>query len=62
MSPARFRVAAHSEVLGGAAIVGRVVLYLWQAEGRQWIHGTVAQRSWAAGFSHVVRYGGYGLT
>ena len=62
MAPAGFRVAAHSEVLGGAAMVGRVVLYLWQAEGCQWIHGTVAHRSRASGFSHVVRYGCYGLT
>ena len=25
--------------------------------GRGWVRGTVARRSWAAGFSHVVRYG-----
>ena len=37
------------------ADVGQVVLYRWPVEG--WVRGTVAGRSRAAGFSHVVRYG-----
>ena len=33
---------------------GQAVLYLWPDYG--WVRGTVARRSRAAGFSHVVRY------
>ena len=53
--PAGFRLAASSEGRAGAALVGQVVLYRWPMEG--WVRGTVAGRSRAAGFSHVVRYG-----
>ncbi len=53
--PAGFRLAASSEGLVGPALVGQVVLYRWPVEG--WVRGTVAARSRAAGFSHVVRYG-----
>jgi hypothetical protein len=53
--PAGFRLAASSEGLTGTALVGQVVLYHWPVEG--WVRGTVAARSRAAGFSHVVRYG-----
>ena len=55
VAPAGFRIAAPSEVPAGAALVGRAVLYQWPTEG--WVRGTVARRSRAAGFSHVVRYG-----
>ena len=41
--------------LSGPALVGRAVLFRWQTEG--WLRGTVARRSRAAVFSHVVRYG-----
>ena len=34
---------------------GQAVLYLWPDYG--WVRGTVARRSRAAGFTHVVRYG-----
>jgi hypothetical protein len=53
--PAGFRLAASSEGLTGTALVGQAVLYHWPVEG--WVRGTVAARSRAAGFSHVVRYG-----
>ena len=54
--PAGFRLAASSEVLSGTALVGHAaVLYRWPVDG--WVRGTVAARSRAAGFSHVVRYG-----
>jgi hypothetical protein len=53
--PAGFRLAASSELLTGTALVGQAVLYRWPLEG--WVRGTVAGRSRAAGFSHVVRYG-----
>jgi hypothetical protein len=53
--PAGFRLATSAEVLAGAALVGQAVLYRWPVEG--WVRGTVAGRSRAAGFSHVVRYG-----
>jgi hypothetical protein len=53
--PAGFWLAASSEVRAGAALVGQVVLYRWPVEG--WVRGTVAGRSQAAGFSHVVLYG-----
>jgi hypothetical protein len=55
IAPAGFRLAAPSEVLTGAALVGQAVLYRWPDEG--WVRGTVARRSQTAGFSHVVRYG-----
>ena len=55
MTPAGFRLASPAEVLTGAALIGQAVLYSWPAEG--WVRGTVARRTWAAGFTHVVRYG-----
>ena len=55
MAPAGFRLAAPTEVLAGAELIGQAVLYHWPDEG--WVHGTVARRSRTAGFSHVVRYG-----
>ena len=54
-APAGFRLAAPAEVLAGAALTGQAVLYRWPDEG--WVRGTVARRTRAAGFSHVVRYG-----
>ena len=54
LAPAGFRVAAPTEALAGTALVGQPVLYLWPDYG--WVRGTVARRSRAAGFSHVVRY------
>jgi hypothetical protein len=53
--PAGFRLTSSSEGRAGAGLVGQVVLYRWPVEG--WVRGTVAGRSRAAGFSHVVRYG-----
>jgi hypothetical protein len=53
--PAGFRFAASSAGLTGAALIGQAILYCWPVEG--WVRGTVASRSRAAGFSHVVRYG-----
>jgi hypothetical protein len=53
--PAGFRLAASLDGLAGTALVGRTVLYHWPVEG--WVRGTVAGRSRASGFSHVVRYG-----
>ena len=47
-------LASPADVLAGAALVGQVVLYFWPSDG--WVRGTVARRSRAAGFSHVVRY------
>jgi len=55
LAPTGFRVATTAEVLTGAALVGRGVLYRWPAEG--WVSGKVVRVSRAAGFSHVVRYG-----
>ena len=56
VAPTGFRLAAPAEVLSGPALVGRAVrLFRWPTEG--WVRGTVARRSRAAGFSHVVRYG-----
>ena len=55
IAPSGFRLAAPSEVLMGAALVGQVVRYRWPDEGQ--VCGTVARRSQAAGLSHVVRYG-----
>ena len=52
---AGFRLAAPAEVLTGAALIGQAVLYRWPAEG--WVRCTVARRSRAAGFTHVVSYG-----
>ena len=54
-APAGFRLAAPSEVLSGAALVGQAVLYRdrWPVYG--WVRGTVTRRSRASGFSHVVR-------
>jgi hypothetical protein len=53
--PAGFRLASSSADLAGPALVGQTVLYRWPVEG--WVRGTVAGRSRAAGFSHVLRYG-----
>ena len=55
MAPAGFRLAAPTEVLTGAALIGQAVLYRWPTEG--WARGTVARSTRAAGFTHVVRYG-----
>ncbi len=54
-APAGFRLAASSEGLVGTALVGQTVLYRWPVD--VWVRGTVTARSWATGFSHVVRYG-----
>ena len=53
VAPAGFRLAAPTEVLTGAALIGQAVLYRWPTEGL--VRGTVARRTWAAGFTHVVR-------
>ena len=55
VAAAGFRLAAPAEVLTGAALVGQAELYRRPTEG--WVRGTVARRSRAAGFTHVVRYG-----
>ena len=55
VAPPGFRLAAPAEVLAGAALVGQAVLYRWPDAG--WVRGTVARRTRAAGFTHVVRYG-----
>ena len=52
--PAGFRLAAVAEVVDGAALVGRRVLYWWPDDG--WLHGRVACARLQAGFSHVVAY------
>ena len=52
--PAGFRLAAVAEVVDGAALVGRRVLYWWPDDG--WLHGRVARARLQAGFSHVVAY------
>ena len=57
MAPAGFRLAAPTEVLAGAALVGQAVLYRWPAEPEGWVRGTVARRSRTARFSHMVQYG-----
>ena len=54
-APARFRLAAITEVLSGPAFVGRSVLFRWPA--KSWVRGTVARRSRAADFSQVARHG-----
>ncbi len=55
MPPAGFWLAASLEGLAGTALVDQAVLYRWLVDG--WVCGTVAARSRAAGFSHVVLYG-----
>ncbi len=50
-----FPARSSSEGLAGTALVGQAVLYRWPVDG--WVRGTVAARSRAAGFSHVVRNG-----
>ena len=55
VAPPGFRLADPPEFVSGSALVGRVVLFRWPADG--WVRGTVARRSRATGFSHVVRYG-----
>jgi hypothetical protein len=55
LAPAGFRMAARTDIVAGAALVGQAVLYFWPSHG--WVRGTVTRRSRAAGFSHVVRYG-----
>jgi hypothetical protein len=54
VAPAGFRLATTAEVLAGAALVGRSILYRWPGQG--WVLGKVVRVSRAAGFSHVVRY------
>jgi hypothetical protein len=54
VAPAGFRFAAAAEVLAGAALVGRSILYRWPVQG--WVLGKVVRVSRAVGFSHVVRY------
>ena len=51
VAPAGFRLAALAEVLTGAALIGRAVLYRWPAEG--WVRGKAVRRTLAAGFAHV---------
>ena len=53
--PPGFRFALPHEVVGGRALAGARVLYLWPAEG--WQLGRVARLCPRAGFSHVVSYG-----
>jgi hypothetical protein len=55
LAPTGFRMAARTDIVAGAALVGQAVLYFWPSHG--WVRGTVTRRSRAAGFSHVVRYG-----
>ncbi len=60
VAPAGFRLATTAEVLAGAALVGRSILYHWLVQGSDWVlpvgKVTVVRVSRAAGFSHVVRY------
>ncbi len=51
VAPAGFRLATPAEVLTGAALVGRSILYRWPVQG--WVPGKVVRVSRAAaGFSH----------
>ncbi len=52
VAPAGFRLATTAEVLAGAALVGRSILYRWPVQ----VLGKVVRVSRAAGFSHVLRY------
>ncbi len=45
--PAEFRLATTAEVLAGAALVGRSILYRWPVQG--WVLGKVVRVSRAAG-------------
>ncbi len=54
VAPAGFRLTTKAEVLTGAALVGRYILYRWSVQG--WVLGKVVRVSRAAGFSHGVRY------
>jgi hypothetical protein len=54
VAPAGFRLATTAELLAGAALVGRSILYRWPVQG--WVLGKVVRVSRAARFSHVVRY------
>jgi hypothetical protein len=54
VAAAGFRLATTAEVLAGAALVGRSILYRWPVQG--WVLGKVVWVSRAAGFSHVVCY------
>ncbi len=54
VAPTGFQLAAQAEVLTGAALVGRSILYRWPVQG--WVLGKVVRVSRAAGFSHGVRY------
>ncbi len=51
---AGFRLAAAAEVLAGAALVGRDILYRWPVQG--WVLGKAFRVSRAAGFAHGIRY------
>ena len=53
--PPGFRFALPHEVVGGRALAGARMLYLWLAEG--WQLGRVTRLCPRAGFSHVVSYG-----
>jgi len=55
VAPAGWRLAAAAEVPAEAALIGQAVLYHWPDDG--WVRGTIARRTRATGFSHVVRYG-----
>ena len=52
-APPGFRFAVGAEVLSGAGLVGRQVLYWWPSDG--WQRGRV-MRTCGRGFSHVVAY------
>ncbi len=54
VAPAGFRLAAVAEVLAGAALVGRDILYRWPVQG--WVLGKAFRVSRAAGFAHGIRY------
>ena len=54
MTVAGFRLATPAEVLTGAALVGRSILYRWPVQG--WVLGKVVRVSRASWFSPGVRY------
>ena len=53
--PLGWRLAQPSELITGAALVGRQVLFRWPVDG--WVRGKVVRVSRSRGFSHVVAYG-----